>query len=405
MDLIPPIRLSAPGLRPLSPTSSRPFVARVTDAADRPNSAEALLVRTGDAAPPGFRAYLFDAPSVVDGLQDAFVVAKEHAHVGRGDVVLIDPQRRTLTSLYRRSSRFNSLLVTERCDNYCVMCSQPPRDVDDTWISDVLEQAIPLISRDTVEIGITGGEPGLLGPRLLRLVTSLRDHLPSTALHILSNGRRFRDLAFARDLARVRHHDLMIGIPLYADLARDHDFIVQSVGAYDDTLRGILNLKRSGLRVELRFVVQRDTVERMTALAEFVARNLRFLDHVAIMGLELTGFARANLDEVWVDPLEYRRELTEAVSTLTRAGLATSIYNHPLCVIDERVWPFARKSISDWKNEYAEECGACCRRAECGGFFVTSRLRRTRGVRAIETESVDDHRLRAERIVQQRVSR
>ena len=32
------------------------------------------------------------------------------------------------------------------------------------------------------------------------------------------------------------------------------------------------------------------------------------------------------------------------------------IYNHQLCLIDRRVWPFAVKSISDWKNEYHPEC-------------------------------------------------
>jgi hypothetical protein len=35
-----------------------------------------------------------------------------------------------------------------------------------------------------------------------------------------------------------------------------------------------------------------------------------------------------------------------------------------------------RKSISDWKNEYIEECGSCARRSECGGFFSSSVLYR-----------------------------
>ena len=32
------------------------------------------------------------------------------------------------------------------------------------------------------------------------------------------------------------------------------------------------------------------------------------------------------------------------------------IYNHQLCLIDRALWPFAVKSISDWKNEYHPEC-------------------------------------------------
>src|SRR3546814_1523485 len=52
-----------------------------------------------------------------------------------------------------------------------------------------------------------------------------------------------------------------------------------------------------------------------------------------------------------------------------------SVYNHQLCIIDRGVWPFARQSISDWKNEYMPECEGCAVRNECGGFFSSAKLR------------------------------
>src|SRR5262249_25954811 len=157
-----------------------------------------------------------------------------------------------------------------------------------------------------------------------------------------------------------------------------HDHVVQARGAYDETLRGILNLKRRQVRVELRFVIQRDTADRLPDLARFVARNLTFLDHVALMGLEPVGFAKTNLEALWIDPLDYQPELVEAVLFLHRAGMAVSVYNPQLCVLDPRLYPFARKSISDWKNTYFEECDGCRRRDECGGFFISSSARRSR---------------------------
>ena len=54
----------------------------------------------------------------------------------------------------------------------------------------------------------------------------------------------------------------------------------------------------------------------MPQLAEFLARNLTFVDHIALMGLEITGFTRANLDSLWIDPVDYQRELYRAVSFL-----------------------------------------------------------------------------------------
>jgi hypothetical protein len=98
------------------------------------------------------------------------------------------------------------------------------------------------------------------------------------------------------------------------------------------------------------------------------------------MGLELMGFARANLDAIWIDPLDYQRELREAVELLDRAGLTVSIYNHQLCVLAPELHRFARASISDWKNAYLPECNRCALRKMCGGFFASSEVRRSRGI-------------------------
>jgi His-Xaa-Ser system radical SAM maturase HxsC len=159
---------------------------------------------------------------------------------------------------------------------------------------------------------------------------------------------------------------------------------VQARGAFDETIRGILCLKQFGVRVELRFVIHRDTYRALPTFARFVARNLVFVDHVALMGLEQMGFAKANLDQIWIDPVDYQRELAEAAHALHRAGVRVSIYNHQLCVLRHDLHPFSRASISDWKNVYVPECGNCTLRHTCGGFFASSAQRRSRGIASID---------------------
>jgi hypothetical protein len=87
------------------------------------------------------------------------------------------------------------------------------------------------------------------------------------------------------------------------------------------------------------------------------------------MGLEIIGFAKSNLEALWVAPNEYEEELACAVDLLARSGIRVSIYNHPLCLVPERVRRFAISSISDWKNDYPESCSSCLLIKECGGFF------------------------------------
>src|ERR1700750_1150074 len=115
-------------------------------------------------------------------------------------------------------------------------------------------------------------------------------------------------------------------------------------------MAGILNLASLGQAVEIRVVVQRHTGPVLVGLAAFIARDLPFLAQVARRGLEMTVLARPNSPLVWADPADYQHELAEAVDILATAGITTRIYNHQLCVLDRRLWPYAVRSISDWKT-------------------------------------------------------
>lgn len=175
----------------------------------------------------------------------------------------------------------------------------------------------------------------------------------------------------------------MAGIPVYAPEPGLHDFIVQAAGAFNETVHGILNLASLGQAVEIRVVVQRHTVPVLPGLAAFIVRNLPFVAQVALMGLEMTGLARPNSSLVWADPADYHRELAEAVDILATAGIATRIYNHQLCVLDRRLWPYAVRSISDWKNGYLDICRTCSVRDACGGVFTTSGNRLSQHLRPV----------------------
>jgi His-Xaa-Ser system radical SAM maturase HxsC len=325
--------------------------------------------------PEGFAGYFFFEKPSLDVPKVSYLLEPSLSYLRDGDVVKINPERESLRTLYRRNSAHNSVLVTERCNNYCLMCSQPPRDVDDEHLVGEIMQAIPLMSRETGYIGITGGEPTLLGERLIDLLKAFRNYLPATAIHVLSNGRRFKSFDYAKAIASVRHPDLMIAIPVYSDISSKHDHIVQADGAFDDTIRGIINLKTANVRVEIRVVLHNLVVERLPQLARFIRRNLTFCDHVALMGLEITGFTRSNLEQLWIDPKDYQPQLKEAVAILRMARMRVSIYNHQLCILDESLHDFSRKSISDWKNEFMPECNGCTRKRECGGFFSSAKLR------------------------------
>lgn len=361
-----------------------PRVLRIeTDPSKTPGESTALVLSAQTERPPGFTAYLVtesDSHSWEACHEPIYPLPAPLSYLSAGDIVRLDPRQGQLWVMYRRESKANSMLLTERCNSWCVMCSQPPVAGDDRWLVDAWMQAIPLMSSETAELGITGGEPTLLGDAFLELIAACKHDLPLTGVHVLSNGRLFNYLSFAQDLAAVSHPDLVIGIPLYSDLAWQHDFIVQAPGAFDQTIRGLLNLARCGVRIEIRVVIHSLSIPRLTGLATFIARNLPFVEHVALMGLEPIGFARTNLASLWIDPVDYQLALETTIGELEAHDLNVSIYNHQLCVLPQSLWRLARQSISDWKNVYLPICQDCAVRDRCGGFFHSAVRQHSRAI-------------------------
>ena len=373
----------------------RPVVARVARNLENDRARQNAAVIVTDANPfdwkdvANYRAILTTLPlskfAASPLVPDIPIIhsAKSIDHLKSGDLVTLIPRSGLVRTLFRPDSVHNFLFATERCNSFCLMCSQPPVDRDDSEQVRINLEAICLIPPTTAQLGITGGEPTLLGEGLFQIIGELRARLPETNVHMLTNGRRFAWPDFVDAFMAVAHPRLTLGIPLYSDNAPEHDYVVQARSAFDQTIQGLHRLARYEQPVEIRVVLHKLTIPRLHDLAQFIYRNLPFASHVALMGLEITGFTRPNLNKLWIDPYEYQTELQSAVEYLSIRGMSVSIYNHPLCLLPRDLWRFARRSISDWKNIYLDECEACSARAECGGFFKSAELRRSAYIHAI----------------------
>jgi hypothetical protein len=147
-----------------------PAVWRVCEASEDPAGLPlACLVPDGDTAVPGYRLYLTQRPDpAVPG--PALQFPADLAHLVAGDVIGIAPDGHRITVLWKRDATHNSVLLTEQCDNYCLMCSQPPKDRDDTWLFGRAKQIVRLLPPSARSLGLTGGEPTLHADALIDLL-------------------------------------------------------------------------------------------------------------------------------------------------------------------------------------------------------------------------------------------
>jgi His-Xaa-Ser system radical SAM maturase HxsC len=353
-------------LTPVSEGATTALVCR-SDWPAKPDSFGVLIVGHGMEIPERVAVPVFQTNGAAASFED-------------GDVVLIEPSQ--LTVLYRKTWISNSVMPTERCNSQCLMCPQPPRRDSEDLVAFSL-QTISLMDLGTRAIGITGGEPTLAWPGLIEILNACKTYLPEASIQLLTNGRILNDFEKAKELAGAGGERLFVGVPLYGDISEVHDTMVGVKGAFWETLEGIYNLERAGVFVELRTVVTKYNYLRLPQWAEYVYRTMPFVGHIALMGLEPVGLAATNLDKLWIDPVDYAQQLEKAVKILRRRDMAFSIFNHQLCTLSESIWSNCVRSISEWKTVYMPECHNCLKKLECGGFFSSAEIKRSRHIKPL----------------------
>ena len=287
-----------------------------------------------------------------------------------GDIFSIrdDGQRRCI---YKSDWHDLTLFFTNDCNSRCIMCPQISDETHGSYLE--LSKAVLALDPDGLErIGITGGEPTLYKDDLVELLIDIHARYPKMPVALLTNGRNFIDEDFVERLAAIGHRHLLICIPLYGANYEQHNEIVGARDAFQQTLHGIFNLYKRDVPIEIRIVVFKYNYQRLMEFAQFIYRNLPFAAHIAFMGMEYVGSAEVNAEHFWIDPYRYKDELENAVNYLAQRRMNVSIYNVPLCLLNEETRRFARDSISAWKKKYFAECDQCTQRENCGGWFATS---------------------------------
>ena len=145
-----------------------------------------------------------------------------------GDVFLLIPERKEAQRLIRRKSNHNTILFTEQCDQLCVMCSQPPRAINDRWLISCYEKAIGLADQGAT-IGISGGEPTIYKAELFSLLENISIKRPDLSFHILTNAQHFTLEDRERLQSIHKYLRVLWGIPIYSSRAKEHDEIVKNL--------------------------------------------------------------------------------------------------------------------------------------------------------------------------------
>ncbi|MFV0424849.1 MAG: His-Xaa-Ser system radical SAM maturase HxsC [Bacilli bacterium] len=277
--------------------------------------------------------------------------------------------------LYYSNERVdNALMLSSKCNSNCIMCpvSDGIRKKNNTPANIILD-IIKHMPKYPSHITITGGEPFIIGTDIFTIFKALKNKFRSTEFLLLTNGRALAYKPYFEKFRETIPNNTIIGIPIHGHNEELHDNITRSTGGFKQTIIGIKHLLAYDYKVELRMVVSNFNKEHIGDIAELIVTEFHNVYSVKIMGLEMLGNAAKNQNDVWVSYNEAFAYSKNAIVKLIENGIDVALYNFPLCSVEENFHLICKKSITDYKINFFDECNQCSLKNSCGGVFDGSK--------------------------------
>jgi MoaA/NifB/PqqE/SkfB family radical SAM enzyme len=284
-----------------------------------------------------------------------------------------------------------SLHVTDLCNEKCTFCvvGSPLYKKDTVRYADLARFLVENAGSGYEVVNLHGGEP-TIHPRLFDLLDAAK-LFGYPVIQLQTNARRLKDPAFVARLAERNVQRYVVS--LHGVDAGVQDLLTQTPGGYDETIKGIRNVKAAGARVQVNTVLTRTNMAQLGAICRLCMEL--GVDQINISNLHPVGSGYFALDQQAPDVAETRRYLLPAVEEVLAAGHEITLEGFPLCVVA----PHERLAIEDDSRDirmmyhgevhdsydtfmdeecrsYGPPCQGCALRSNCGGVYVEYAERR-----------------------------
>lgn len=278
------------------------------------------------------------------------------------------------------------------CNNRCVHCviagdRQALQDAgmpQDLSTAEWQEALSAYASAGVDRVVLTGGEV-TIRPDFLEIVRCCAEH--GFAVGIQTNGRRFALVAVCDAVAQLE--DVGLTVALHAATASVHDGITRARGSFNETIRGIRNLRELGKAVTLKVVMSKLNAGGLTGILD-LASELRVRSACFAFPHAL-GDAWRYFDVVVPRYCELEKELAALAKRAYKLAIEIEFEAVPLCVLGQYaelaselhdLGPFVRlykpvgRTTLDWDQTRRSikrkglRCGACLYSLICEGCWM-----------------------------------
>lgn len=218
--------------------------------------------------------------------------------------------------------------LTEECNQNCLHCYNYNRDSPLPHHTNPEIIAKEICNNQIFDITITGGEPLLRGPELIRVAEEFSKHNVdfeiNTNLTLVS-----KDLL--RALIPYKPHSILTSIHSYKEDI--HDEISQRKGAFQGLIKGIGIVREEGYRVAVNMVVNNKNKEQVFDTGKFLIENFEIESFCAT---PIVYFPRKNYENLKISKQDSVKALDDLLELNRIYGINVETLNPPLrCMVGD----------------------------------------------------------------------
>lgn len=284
------------------------------------------------------------------------------------------------------------ILLWNRCNNNCLMCTRPEsffRSSSKPYAFEIFSARLARYLKgdrtafkrrrgDADYFLLTGGEP-TLHPDFFRLVELFASTEAPGGVCVLTNGRMFAYRDFARRFCALPYDKLRVAVSLCGPDAETHDEVAGCPGSFEQAVAGMKNLLafRTGkLTLEIRLVLHGMSAARLRSTLALLERELGHEGYcLTLLFHKSTGRAVRNSRRLDLS-------LVGASARVAAVGKQLSVfdyrlYHFPLCVLPVPLRERAAATLAPSDAVFPrEKCAACSLRPCCCGLLKEYYLER-----------------------------
>jgi MoaA/NifB/PqqE/SkfB family radical SAM enzyme len=288
------------------------------------------------------------------------------------------------------------------CNQNCKFCSVRQGNFDKTT-KQVKEDINRAAKENPMEINFTGGEP-TIRKDIFELIEYVRDKRIN-GRRVTTNGRLFSYEKFTNKMIESGLTGAIFSI--HAPNAKLHDYLTQVRGSFEQTTKGLENLREFSDDIDVNVVINTKNYKTLPELAELLIDKYD-IRAICLIFPSIDGNLLKNL---WLVPTynEIKKYLHQAIDVIKNRGKTGWTLNMPVCFFEgyelyssvgelktKMFWPDQDTTLDEKRKEdkvKLKVCEECKYRLICYGVpkdYID--LKGEKGIKAVKGNLIRDVR-------------